>query len=135
MLELYIHIILTTGGIGNLILELMNKKDYLILTKGRAICLVLDTARVLLSDLHLDNELYNLTRKECEEEILNIIIQVATFSIGYDEWPKVYDFISKAGIFIPDEFNISMRYMDSISEIPPKETHNNWFNKIIRLQM
>jgi hypothetical protein len=103
----------------------MNKKDYLILTKGRAICLVLDTARVLLSDLHLDNELYNLTRKECEEEILNIIIQVATFSIGYDEWPKVYDFISKAGIFIPDEFNISMRYMDSISEILPKETHNN----------
>lgn len=103
----------------------MNKKDYLILTKGRAICLVLDTARVLLSDLHLDNELYNLNRKECEEEILNIIIQVATFSIGYDEWPQVYDFISKAGIFIPDEFNISMRYMDSISEIPPKETHNN----------
>lgn len=103
----------------------MNAKDYLILNKGRAICLVLNTARVLLSDLQLDNELHNLTRKECEDNILNIIIQVATVSIGHDEWPIVYDFISEAGIFIPDKFNISMRYMDSISEIPPMETHNN----------
>ncbi len=36
----------------------MNSKDYLILTKGRAVCLVLDTARYVLADIEFDDEAF-----------------------------------------------------------------------------
>lgn len=39
-----------------------------ILTKGRAICLVLDSARHLLAELSLDNEVFEATQKDCESE-------------------------------------------------------------------
>ena len=43
----------------------MNKKDYLILTKGRAVCLALDAAIGLLNEMELDVSSAESARQEC----------------------------------------------------------------------
>lgn len=103
----------------------MNPKDYLILTKGRAVCLVLDTARRVLAEMEFKNEVFEATRKECETDAFKLIIQVATISNGYDEWPKVYAFLNDLGISVPEEFNQEMRYMSSVADILPSEQRHN----------
>ena len=103
----------------------MNEKDYLILTKGRAVCLMLDSARCMLSEMLFEDKVSNVIVKECCADLLDTIVQVATVSCGCDEWPQVYSFLVTAGISIPDDFNYKMMYMDSIADLPPSEKRNN----------
>ena len=103
----------------------MNSKDYLILTKGRAVCLVLDTARYVLAEMEFDDEAFETTRKECEADVFNLIIQVATISNGYDDWLKVYAFLNDLGRSVPEELNQEMRYMSSVADILPSEQRHN----------
>ena len=49
----------------------MNKKDYLILTKGRAVCLALDSAIGLLNEMELDVSSAETARQECVTELLH----------------------------------------------------------------
>ena len=103
----------------------MENKDYLILTKGRAVCLMLNSARCVLSEMIFENEISNVIVKECDEDLLAAIVRVATVSCGCDEWTHVYSFLVTAGISIPDDFNYKMMYMESIADILPSENRNN----------
>ena len=103
----------------------MNPKDYLILTKGRAICLVLDAARNLLAQMDSPNEVFDAVKSECTSAILNIIVQVATISCGEDAWPEVHSFLIGIGITISSDLNLEMMYMESISEKLPSEGIHN----------
>lgn len=103
----------------------MNEKDYLILTKGRAVCLMLNSARCVLSEMVFEDNVSNVVVKECDADLLDTIVQVATLSCGCDEWPQVYSFLVDVGISIPDDVNYKMMYMESISDVPPSENRNN----------
>ena len=103
----------------------MNEKDYLILTKGRAVCLMLNSARCVLSEMVFEDNVSNVVVKECDADLLDTIVQVATVSCGCDEWPQVYSFLVDVGISIPDDVNYKMMYMESISDLPPSENRNN----------
>ena len=103
----------------------MNEKDYLILTKGRAVCLMLNSARCVLSEMVFEDNVSNVVVKECDADLLDTIVQVATLSCGCDEWPQVYSFLVDVGISIPDDVNYKMMYMESIADLPPSENRNN----------
>lgn len=103
----------------------MNNKEYLFLTKGRAVCLVLDTAMGLLAKMDFRNDVFNTTRDECSMDIFNVIVQVATISCGKDTWDEVYDFLISIGITVSSEFNLKMMCMESISENLPSEGRHN----------
>ena len=92
----------------------MKNKDYLILTKGRAVCLVLDTAIGLLNEVAFDTPSTESARQECVRELFYIITQVGSISCGYEEWTKVYDFLSDIGISVPEDFHLQMSYVDSM---------------------
>ena len=62
---------------------------------------MLNMAQNLLSDFTFDNEVYEVTRKECETDLSAIIIQVATIASGCDNWPDVSTFlVAKDTIFM-----------------------------------
>ena len=103
----------------------MENKDYLILTKGRAVCLMLNSARCVLSEMVFEDNVSNVVVKECDADLLDTIVQVATVSCGCDEWPQVYSFLVDVGISIPDDVNYKMMYMESIADLPPSENRNN----------
>ena len=52
----------------------MDTKDYLILTKGRAVCIVLDTARGIMAEMKFEDSIFENIRKECEADMLNLMI-------------------------------------------------------------
>lgn len=103
----------------------MENKDYLILTKGRAVCLVLDTAIGLLNEITFDTPSTESARQECVRELFYIITQVGSISCGYEEWTKVYDFLSDIGISVPEEFHLQMSYVDSLLDVVPGEMKCN----------
>lgn len=103
----------------------MNQKDFLILTKGRAVCLVLDAAIGLLTEMDFKSDVSNAARDECSTDIFNVIVQVATISCGKDTWGEVYDFLISIGISVSPDFNLEMMYMESISEKLPSEGRDN----------
>ena len=71
----------------------MDKSDYLILTKGRAVCLAIDKAIDLLNEMGLNVSSAESARQECVTELFYIITRVASFSCGREEWTGVYDFL------------------------------------------
>lgn len=81
----------------------MSKEDYLILMKGRAVCIVLDTAIDLLSEMGLHVSSAESARQECMTELFYIITRVASISCGSEEWTGVYDFLVEIGISILEE--------------------------------
>ena len=87
----------------------MENKDYLIQTKGRAVCLMLNSARCVLSEMIFEDEVSKVIVKECCVDLLDAIVKVATISCGCDEWSHVYSFLVTAGISIPDDFNYKKR--------------------------
>lgn len=101
--------------------RLMNKKDYLILTKGRAVCLALDAAIGLLSEMEPDVSSAESARQECVTELFYIITRVASISCGREEWTGVYDFLVEIGISVPEDFHLEMSYVDSILDVVPGE--------------
>ena len=103
----------------------MNQKDFLILTKGRVVCLMLNMAQNLLSDFTFDNEVYEVTRKECEADLSAIIIQVATIASGCDNWLDVSTFLVETGISLSEDLEFKMMYMESISEVKPSDERHN----------
>ena len=103
----------------------MENKDYLILTKGRAVCLVLDTAIGLLNEIAFEVSSTESARQECVWELFYIITQVASISCGYEEWTKVYDFLSDIGISVPEDFHLQMSYVDSMLDVVPGEMKCN----------
>ena len=103
----------------------MNQKDFLILTKGRAVCLLLDTAIGLLAEMDFKNEVSDAVRDECSTDIYNIIVQVATISCGKDTWGDVYNFLISIGIRVSSDLNLEMMYLESISEVKPSDERHN----------
>ena len=103
----------------------MNNKEFLFLTKGRAVCLVLDTAIELLKEMDFKEDASKAIKDECSTEIFNIIVQVATISCGKDTWSEVYDFLLSIGISVLPDFHLEMMYMESISEKLPSEGKHN----------
>ena len=99
----------------------MNKRDYLILTKGRALCLVLDAAIGLLNEMELTVSSEKSAKQECLTELFYIITRVASFSCGREEWAGVYNFLVEIGISVPEDFHLEMSYVDSMLDIVPGE--------------
>ena len=99
----------------------MNKKDYLILTKGRAVYLALDSAIGLLNEMELDVSSAETARQECVTELFYIITRVTSFSCGREEWTGVYDFLVEIGISVPEDFHLEMSYVDSMLDVVPGE--------------
>lgn len=83
----------------------MSKEDYLILMKGRAVCIVLDTAIGLLSEMGLHVSSVESARQECMTELFYIITRIASFSCGEERWSRVYNFLVEIGISIPEDFH------------------------------
>lgn len=103
----------------------MKSKDYSIQAKGRAVCLVLDVAKYILAEMKFENDVFEATRKECQTEVFNLIIQVAIISNGYDEWPYVFAFLNDLGIYVPEEIDQEMRYMSSVADVLPSDQRHN----------
>ena len=103
----------------------MDTKDYLILTKGRAVCIVLDTARGIMAEMKFENSIFENIRKECEADMLNLMIQVATISNGCDQWEEVYALLTDIGISIPEDVEQEMRYMSSVMDILPSDQRHS----------
>ena len=99
----------------------MGKRDYLILTKGRAVCLAIDTAIGLLNEMELDVSSAESAKQECVTELFYIITRVASFSCGRDELTGVYDFLVEIGISVPEDFHLEMSYVDSMLDVLPGE--------------
>lgn len=99
----------------------MGKRDYLILTKGRAVCLALDSAIGLLNEMELDASSAESARHECVTELFYIITRVASISCGREEWAGVYDFLVEIGISVPENFHLEMSYVDSMLDVIPGE--------------
>lgn len=99
----------------------MDKSDYLILTKGRAVCLAIDKAIDLLNEMELNVSSAESARQECVTELFYIITRVASFSCGREEWTGVYDFLVEIGISVPENFHLEMSYVDSMLDIIPGE--------------
>jgi hypothetical protein len=83
----------------------MSKEDYLILMRGRAVCIVLDTAIGLLSEMGLHVSSVESARQECMTELFYIITRIASFSCGEERWSRVYNFLVEIGISIPEDFH------------------------------
>ena len=103
----------------------MDKSDYLILTKGRAVCLVIDKAIDLLNEMELNFSSAESARQECVTELFYIITRVASFSSGREEWAGVYDFLVEIGISVPEDFHLEMSYVDSMLDVVPGEEKCN----------
>ena len=103
----------------------MCKRDYLILTQGRAVCLAIDTAIGLLNEMELDVSSAESARHECVTELFYIITRVASFSCGREEWTGVYDFLVEIGISVPEDFHLEMSYVDSMLDVIPGEEIRN----------
>ena len=86
---------------------------------------MLNMAQNLLSDFTFDNEVYEVTRKECETDLSAIIIQVATIASGFDNWPDVSTFLVETGISLSEDLEFKMMYMESISEVKPSDERHN----------
>ena len=99
----------------------MGKRDYLIQTKGRAVCLAIDTAIDLLNEMELDVSSAESAKQECVTELFYIITRVASISCGRKEWTGVYDFLVEIGISVPEDFHLEMSYMDSMLDVVPGE--------------
>ena len=99
----------------------MSKEDYLILMKGRAVCIVLDTAIGLLSEMRLYVSSVESARQECMTELFYIITRVASFSCGKEKWTEVNNFLVEIGISIPEDFHLEMSYVDSMLDVVPGE--------------
>ena len=99
----------------------MSKEDYLILMKGRSVCMVLYTAIGLLSEMRLYVSSAESARQECMTELFYIITRVASISCGSEEWTGVYDFLVEIGISIPEDFHQEMSYVDSMLDVVPGE--------------
>ena len=99
----------------------MNKRDYLILTKGRAVCLAIDTAIGLLNEMEFNVSSVESARQEFMTELIYIITRVASFSCGREEWTGVYDFLVEIGITVPEDFHLEMSYADSMLDVVPGE--------------
>ena len=99
----------------------MSKEDYLILMKGRSVCMVLYTAIGLLSEMRLYVSSAESARQECMTELFYIITRVASISCGREEWTGVYDFLVEIGISVPEDFHLEMSYVDSMLDIVPGE--------------
>ena len=103
----------------------MCKRDYLILTKGRAVCLAIDTAIGLLNEMELDVSSAESARHECVTELFYIITRVASFSCGREEWTGVYDLLVEIGSSVPEDFHLEMSYVDSMLDVIPGEEIRN----------
>ena len=99
----------------------MSYEDYLILTKGRAACLILDSALGLLDEMEITIPSAESARQECMTELFYIITRVASFSCGKEKWTEVYNFLVEIGISIPEDFHLEMSYVDSILDVVPGE--------------
>ena len=99
----------------------MNKRDYLIRTKGRAVCLAIYTAIGLLNEMEFNVSSVESARQECMTELFYIITRVASFSCGREEWAGVYDFLVEIGITVPEDFHLEMSYADSMLDVVPGE--------------
>lgn len=103
----------------------MNRNEFLILTKGRAVCLVLDAAIGLMNEMTFDNATGESARQECVKELFYLITQVGALSCGREDWAGVYDFLVEIGIYVPDDFHLEMSYADSMLDVIPGETKCN----------
>ena len=99
----------------------MSYEDYLILTKGRAACLILDSAIGLLDEMEITIPSAESARQECMTELFYIITRVASFSCGKEKWTEVYNFLVEIGISIPEDFHLEMSYVDSMLDVIPGE--------------
>lgn len=99
----------------------MSYEDYLILTKGRAACLILDSAIGLLDEMEITIPSAESARQECMTELFYIITRVASFSCGKEKWTEVYNFLVEIGISIPEDFHLEMSYVDSMLDVVPGE--------------
>ena len=97
----------------------MGKKDYLILAKGRAVCLAIDTAIGLLNEMELDVSSAESARQDCVTELFYIITRVASISCGREEWTGVYDYLVEIGISVSEDFHLEMSYVDSMLDVVP----------------
>ena len=82
----------------------MENKDYLILAKGRAACLMLDTTIALLDEMIFSAPSAEDAKKECA---------------------RAYDFLTEIGIAVPEDFNLEMSYVDSMLDVVPGEMKCN----------
>ena len=98
----------------------MDKRDYLIQTKGRAVCLAIDTAIGLLNEMELNVSSAESARQECMTELFYIITRIASFSCGEERWSRVYNFLVEIGISIPEDFHNEMSYVDHMLDIVPE---------------
>lgn len=89
--------------------------------KGRTVCIVLDTAIGLLSEMGLHVSSVESARQECVTELFYIITRVASFSCGKEKWTEVYNFLVEIGISIPEDFHQEMSYVDSMLDVVPGE--------------
>ena len=103
----------------------MKNKDYLILTKGRAACLMLNSVIGHLKEMSFETDTYECVRIECISELYRMLIQVATITCGHDEWAEVYAFLTSIDVCIPERLAFEMGYMESISEKLPSEIVHN----------
>ena len=99
----------------------MSYEDYLILTKGRAACLILDSAIGLLDEMEITIPSAESARQECMTELFYIITRVASFSCGKNKWTEVYNFLVEIGISSPENFHLEMSYVDSMLDVVPGE--------------
>ena len=105
----------------------MGKRDYLILTKGRAVCLALDSALGLLNEMELNVSSAESARQECVTELFYIITRVDSITWGREEWTGVYEFLVEIGISVPEDVHLEMSYVDSMLDVIPGEEICNWF--------
>lgn len=103
----------------------MNEKEFLILTKGRAVCLMLDTAVGILNEISFKSSSAEDARRESVREIFYVMTQVASLVCGKSEWNGVYDFLVEIGITVPEDFHLQMSYVDSMLDIVPGEMKCN----------
>lgn len=103
----------------------MTDKDYLILTKGRAVCLILDTAVGILNEISFASSSTEDARRECVREVFYVMTQVASLACGKSEWNGVYDFLVEIGISVPEDFHLQMSYVDSMLDVVPGEMKCN----------
>lgn len=98
----------------------MSYEDYLILTKGRAACLILDSAIGLLDEMEITIPSAESARQECMTELFYIITRIASFSCREERWSRVYNFLVEIGISIPEDFHNEMSYVDHMLDIVPE---------------
>ena len=103
----------------------MSQSECLILTQGRTVCLLLDSAIRLLLEMNFKDETSKAIRDEGSSDIFNTIVLVATISCGKDVWQEVYAFLRDIGISVPSDFSLEMMYMESVSELLPSEGKHN----------